>query len=299
MMSRDDLHMDAMLRHLGASYYDSLHGRAAKADVTRAVDQVAERIGEQPEPRLPAARGHRDRVQRDVPRHHGRLHSRVRDVMTAQVVSVDRTTPFKEIAELLVAHQVSGVPVLGFGRKVVGVVTEDDLIAARDTRAGEHRTWTGLRRFDSDHARYLRLTGEQLMTSPPMTIHPDASIAAAAKLMGNEHVKRLPVVDADGKLIGLVSRRDLLRVFCIPDSEIARQFRELLAEAVSGEPAAGEPEPGELGSITVAAHGGIVTLAGEADTPAIRDAIAAAIPLAWDLDGVVDILNHVTTMQPV
>jgi CBS domain-containing protein len=299
MMSRDDMHMDAMLRHLGAAYYDSLHGRAAKADVTRAVDQVAERIGEQPQPHLAAARVHQDRAQRGVPRHHGRLHSRVRDVMTTQVVTVDRTTQFKDIAELLVAHQISGVPVLGFGRKVVGVVTEDNLIAARDTHAGDRRTWTGLRRYDSDHARFLRLTGEQLMTSPPVTIHPDASIAAAAKLMSNEHVKRLPVVDPDGKLLGLVSRRDLLRVFCIPDSEIERQTRELLVEAVSGESAEGEPVPSELGSITVAVHGGIVTLAGEAETPAIRDAITAAIPPAWDLDGVVDILNHVTTMQPV
>jgi CBS-domain-containing membrane protein len=205
--------------------------------------------------------------------------------MTTDVVTVDRITPFKDIAELLVAHHISGVPVLGLGRKVVGVVTEDDLIAARDTHAGDRRRWTGMRRYESDHARYIRLTAEQLMTTPAITIHPDASIAAAARQMSSQHVKRLPVVDPDRTLVGLVSRRDLLTVFCIPDSEIARQVRELLTETV----------PGESGSIKVAVHGGIVTLTGEADSPAGHNALAAAIPLAWDLDGVVDIISHVTT----
>jgi CBS domain-containing protein len=287
MMTRDDMHLDAMLRHLGAAYYDSLHGRAAKSDVTRAVDQVAEQVGEEPQPRLPAARPHHDQPRRRAPRHHGRLHSRVRDVMTTQVVSVDRSTTFKEIAELLVAHQISGLPVLGFGRKVVGVVTEDDLMAARDPRAGERRRWTGVRRYDSDYARYLRLTAEQLMTTPALTIHPEAGIGAAARLMSNEHVKRLPVVDPDGKLLGLVSRRDLLDVFCIPDAEIARQVREVLAEAI---PAGSE-------SITVAVHGGIVTLTGVIDMEAFGDAVAATIALAWELDGVVDVISHVTAPQ--
>jgi CBS-domain-containing membrane protein len=287
MMSRQDMHLDAMLRHLGAAYYDSLHGRAAESDVTRAVDQVAQQVGEKPQPSLPAARPHTDQAKHRVPRHHGRLHSRVRDVMTTDVITVDRSTPFKEIAELLVTHQISGVPVLAFGRKVVGVVTEDDLIAARDPRAGDRRRWTGLRRYDTDHARYLRLTAEQLMTPQPVTIHPDAGMASAARLMSREHIKRLPVVDPEGTLIGIVSRRDLLDVFCIPDTEIARQVREVLAEAL----------PGASDSIKVAVHGGIVTLTGQTGTPDRHDGLTRAIVIAWDLDGVVDIINHVTTPQ--
>jgi CBS-domain-containing membrane protein len=209
--------------------------------------------------------------------------------MTTEVITVDRSTPFKEIAELLVEHQISGVPVLGFGRKVTGVVTEDDLIAARDPRASERRRWTGLRRYDSDHARYLRLTAEQLMTTPAVTIHPDAGIGAAARLMSSEHIKRLPVVDPEGKLVGLVSRRDLLDVFCIPDAEIARQVREVLAEAL----------PEESDSIKVAVHGGIVTLTGHTGAPVRHNGLTRAIVIAWDLDGVVDIINHVTTPQLV
>jgi CBS domain-containing protein len=288
-MSRDEMHLDAMLRHLGAAYYDSLYGRAAKSDVTRAVDQVAHQIGEKPGTHVPPARPQPDRAHRRVPRHHGRLHSRIRDVMTTGVVTVDRITPFKEIAERLVEHQISGVPVLGLGRHIVGVVTEGDLIAARDKRADRRRNWTGMRRYDTDHARYLRLTAQQLMTAPVVTIHPDASIAAAARLMSSHNIKRLPVVDPEGTLVGVVSRRDLLHVFCVPDAEIARQARELLAEAV----------PGESGSIKAAAHGGIVMLTGQIDTHASSAALGRAIELVWELDGVVDVINHVTSAELV
>jgi CBS domain-containing protein len=288
-MTRGEMYLDAMLRHLGAAYYDSLHGRAATADVTRAVDQVAQQIGEKPESHQPVARPREGLASRRVPRHHGRLHSRIRDVMTTQVVTIDRITPFKEIAELLVRHQISGVPVLELGRRVAGVVTEGDLIAARDKRAGSRRYWTGVLRYDTDRARYLRLTAQQLMTSPAVTTHPDASIAAAARLMNAHHVKRLPVTDPDGKLVGVVSRRDLLHVFCVPDHEIARQMRELLAEAIPGEPA----------PVKAAVHGGIVTLTGQTDTAALRDSVARAVDLAWDIDGVVDIINHVTSPQLV
>jgi CBS domain-containing protein len=288
-MSHDEMHLDAMLRHLGAAYYDSLHGRAAKSDVTRAVDQVAQQIGEKPRTHVPAQRPSLNQAHHRVRRHHGHVHSRIRDVMTTEVVTVDRITPFKEIAELLVEHKISGLPVIGLGRHVVGVVSEGDLIAARDTRAGRRRNWTGMLRYDTDRARYLRLTAAQLMTSPAMTIHPDASIAAAARLMSSHSLERLPVVDSDGKLLGLVSRHDLLDVFCLPDSEIARQVREVLTEVV----------PGESASIKVALHGGIVTLTGQTDTAAQRDAVAKAVDFAWDLDGVVDIINHVTSPQLV
>lgn len=288
-MTRDEMHLDAMLRHLGAAYYDSLHGRAAKTDVTRAVDLVAHQIGEKPGTHVPPARPQHGQAHHQVPRHHGRLHSRIKDVMTTHVVTVDRVTPFKEIAELLVEHKISGVPVLGLGRKVVGVVTEGDLIGARDTRAGKRRDWTGMHRYDTDYARYLRLTAEQLMTAPAVTTHPDASIAAGARLMGSHHVKRLPVVGPEGALVGIVSRRDLLNVFCVPDAEITRQVRELLAEVL----------PANSGSIKAAVHGGIVTVTGTTDAAAPRDSVAEAINLAWNLDGVVDIINHVTSSELV
>jgi CBS domain-containing protein len=280
MMTRQDVHLDAMLRHLGAAYYDSLHHRAARDDVSRAVAQVATELGEKPaggrqQPSKPA--GQRPH---SPPVHHGRWRSRVRDVMTTSVVTVDRITPYKEIARLLVDHQISGVPVLTLGRHVAGVVSEADLIAARDESVATRKLWTGVLRYGTDRSRLARLTAEKLMTAPAVTIHPDATVAAAAKSMTSHHVKRLPVTDTDGKLVGLVSRRDLLSVFLVPDAEIERQVRELFAEVAPGE------------EIKVHVDGGIVTVSGHASRAALNGAIRAALGMAWDIDGVVDIIEH-------
>lgn len=277
-MSRNDAHLDAMLRHLGAAYYDSLHGRAAQADVTRAVDSVAGQLGEefpsQPAAANTAAAGQPAHGTRHH-QHHGRWHSRVRDVMTTSVVTVDRITPYKEIARQLTAHRISGVPVLTMGRHVAGVVTEADLLAARDQNAGGRRRWLSRRK------EHQALVASQLMTSPAVTIHPDATLATAARLMNANHLRRLPVVDPDGKLLGIVSRRDLLSVFLRPDSEIAHQVREILAEVL--------PE-GPTG-VEVAVHNGVVTLTGEPDLTAGSDLVQVAIRLTRDVDGVVDVID--------
>ncbi|MFY9887638.1 MAG: CBS domain-containing protein [Streptosporangiaceae bacterium] len=277
-MSREDYYLDSMLRHLGAAYYDSLHGKAGDGDVRRAVDRVAGELGKKSAERAEThAHG---RPASDLPRHHGPLHSRVRDLMTADVISVDRNTAFKDVAGLLVENDISGVPVLWPGRQVTGVVTEGDLITAKDKRAGTEKNWMGAKRYASDHSRYLRLTAAELMTSPAVTIHPDATIASAARVMRQRHVKRLPVVDPSRNLIGLVSRHDLLKVFLVPDEEIVREVRELLAEHCRQ----------DASEITVAAHGGIVSLTGHPAGP--PEAVARAIELTWEIDGVVDILNH-------
>jgi CBS-domain-containing membrane protein len=289
-MGRNDVHLDAMLRHLGAAYYDSLHGRATQPDVTRAVNRVAREMGEQavvrqipPRPRAGESR----RAHHRPAEHHGRWHSRVRDIMTTDVVAVDRITPFKQIAWLLVQREISCVPVLSLGRHVAGVVTEGDLIAAKDKHAGQRRRWIGTPRYGTDRSRYDRLTGEHLMTAPAITIHPDTSIAGAARLMSEHHIKLLPVVDQDGKIVGVVSRRDLLSVFLVPDAEVARQIRELLNEIAPGEPDA----------IKVEVHCGIVTLTGQPEAE-LRTQVGAAIDAAWDLDGVLDIIDHLASPQP-
>jgi CBS domain-containing protein len=288
-MSPKDVHLDAMLRHLGAAYYDSLHGRATRPDVARAVNRVAQELGEQatvrhvpPRPRPGESRERRH----ELAKHHGRWHSRVRDIMTTDIVAVDRITPFKQIAWQLVHHQINGVPVLSLGRRVAGVVTEGDLIVAKDRHAGQRKRWTGTPRYVSDRSRYDRLTAEQLMTAPALTIHPDTAIAGAARFMSDHHIKLLPVVDQDGKIVGVVSRRDLLSVFLVADSEIARQVRELLNEMA----------PGERGAITVDVQCGIVTLTGQPD-PEVRNQVAAAVDLAWDIDGVLDIIDHAASPQ--
>jgi CBS domain-containing protein len=277
-MSRSDVHLDAMLRHLGAAYYDSLHGRAADADVTRAVEQVASRMGEAHAQNVPAPR------QRGPVQHHGRYHSRVRDIMTTDVVTVDRITSYKEIAALLAKHHIGGLPVLMLGRRVAGMVTDADLVAAA---ARQHRSgWARRRRRGSQ--QHHALTAEQLMTAPAITIYPDAPIAAAARVMTEHHVRRLPVTAPDGTLIGIVSRRDLLRLFLRPDGEIARQVDELLAEVLPDDPAA----------VKVTVHDGVVTLTSQGSATGWRDELRLAIRLAADIDGVVEVIDRTASPQP-
>jgi CBS domain-containing protein len=287
-MTRTDTHMDAMLRHLGAAYYESLHGRASAADVARARAAIEERLAEKPGTgRRAAGRQHAGPA---LPRHHGRFHSTVRDVMTTDVVTVDRITRYKEIVRLLAEHHISAVPVLTMGRHVTGVVSEDDMLVARDTAAragvgGKAGRLPWSRRRATQHPR---LTAGELMSSPAITIHPDAPIPRAARLMHTHHIKRLPVVDSSGKLIGIVSRRDLLSVFLRPDAQIAAQVRELLAEILLA----------DSESITTTVHGGVVILSGQPGEEDHRDLIPVAVRLIWDVDGVVDVIDKLGAVVP-
>jgi CBS domain-containing protein len=288
-MSRDT-YLDAMLRHLGAAYYESLHGRASAADVARARSAIEERLAEQPDPTDLFDGRKRGGTPPNVAHHHGRWHSTVRDVMTTEVVTVDRITPYKEIARLLAEHKISAVPVLTMGRHVAGVVSEADLLAAEDQEARKARTGKGdhLPWSRAQGRRHPPLTAEQLMTSPAVTIHPDAPIPRAASLMHSHHVKRLPVVDPEGKLLGVVSRRDLLTVFLRPDTQIAAEVRELLAEILFTEPA----------SVSVRVHEGVVMLTGPPAEADRHDLVPVAVRLIWDIDGVVDVVEKFDTPTP-
>ncbi len=279
-MTRTDTHLDAMLRHLGAAYYESLHGRAPRSDVTRALDTVQEHLGEQGPPAL----------KRGQAPHHEELRKRrwarrVGDVMTTKVVTVDRITPYQEIDRLLTRHRISGVPVLKMGREVVGVVSETDLLAAEDERRRQARMADSIgRRWHLRKQPYTRLTAGALMTSPAVTIGPDATIPTAARLMNTDHISRLPVVDENGKLVGIVSRRDLLSVFLRSDAEIAHDARQVLDEL---------PLADAKAVMTEVRHG-VVTLTGTllpgADNE--QDLTPLTLRLIWDIDGVVDVVNR-------
>jgi CBS domain-containing protein len=285
-MPRTDIHLDSMLRHLGAAYYESLHGRATRSDVTRALDTVEEHLGEPGRTPAPAPAPARKQP------HHHRWARRVRDVMTTNVMSVDRITPYKEITRMLAEHRISGMPVLTMGRHVAGVVSEADLLAAEDKQAREARTARALgqRLWRRGRRAQLALVAGDLMTSPPVTIHPDATIPAAARVMNASHVRRLPVVDPEGKLLGIVSRRDLLSVFLRPDSQIAEDARGVLDEILLAEP----------GDATVTVRNGIVTLKGTLKPAEGQhtDLVPVAIRLLWDIDGVVDVVNKLGESEP-
>ena len=289
-MARTDVHLDAMLRHLGAAYYESLHGRATRTDVARALDTVEEHLHEQSSHPGPAHAPTRSQPthQADEVRHR-RWARRVSDVMTTSVVTVDRITPYQEIDRLLTEHRISGLPVLKMGREVAGVVTEADLLAAEDetSRRARMLSSTGGRWLHRKQPQ-VSLTAGTLMTAPPITIAPDATIPAAARLMNTHHVRRLPVVDEDGKLVGIVSRRDLLSVFLRPDADITHDVRQVFDEIQVTDPR----------DIDVAVRHGVVTLTGTTRPDSHRDLVALALRLIWDIDGVVDVVNQLGEAKP-
>jgi CBS domain-containing protein len=286
MMARTDVQVDAMLRHLGAAYYESLHGRATRTDVARALDTVEEHLNEQsPHPGPGRASAHPHPVHPANEVRHRRWARRVSDVMKTSVVTVDRITPYQEIDRLLTEHRISGVPVLKMGREVAGVVTEADLLAAEDetNRRARMASSLGRRRLLRKHP-HVNLTAGTLMTSPAITIGPDATIPAAARLMNTHHVRRLPVVDEDGKLVGIVSRRDLLSVFLRPDADILHDVQQVLDEIQATDPK----------EVIVAVRHGVVTLTGTVRDGNHHDLVALTLHLIWDIDGVVDVVNQLT-----
>jgi CBS domain-containing protein len=292
-MTRRDAYLDATLRHLGAAYYESLHGRATAADVARALDSVEDHTGDHGAPAVgrPAAAstpGTGGRPHREGKQHHGRWHHRVRDVMTTDVVTIDRITPYKEIVTQMAEHRVSALPVLTMGRHVAGVVSGADLLALQDKHAREARAGSGgLLHLHATKKEHWGLTAAELMTSPAVTIHPDATLPAAARLMNSHHVKHLPVVDPDGKLLGIVSRCDLLSVFLRPDEDLAREVREMLTQILLADPA----------TFTVGVRNGIVSLAGQPESVGEHDLIPVAVRLTWDIDGVVDVVNNLKAVD--
>ena len=276
-MTHSDTHLDSMLRHLGAAYYESLHGRAARSDVARALDTVEEHLGEQGPP-APKPPHHQELRKR-------RWARRVSDVMTTTVVTVDRITPYQEIDRLLTKHRISGMPVLKMGREVVGVVSETDLLAAEDETRRQARMASSMgHRWHLRKQPHVQLTAGALMTSPAITIGPDATIPGAARLMNTHRITRLPVVDEKGKLIGIVGRRDLLSVFLRPDADIAHDARQVLDELPLADPKA----------VIADVRHGVVTLTGlmEPESGHEQDLMPLALRLIWDIDGVVDVVNR-------
>jgi CBS domain-containing protein len=153
--------------------------------------------------------------------------SRVDELMTTPVVTVRPETPLKTAAALLVERGISGVPVVR-GDEVVGVLSEADIVAvergpATDGRSALARLLAG-DGVELAHAVAARTAGEA-MSSPAVMIAWWQPASAAATLMTDKGVKRLPVV-RDGKLVGILSRRDLVRAFARPDTEIRRDIRD-------------------------------------------------------------------------
>jgi CBS-domain-containing membrane protein len=200
--------------------------------------------------------------------------------MTTKVVSVTGHVSYKQIAQLLHEHQLTALPVLTPEGRVAGVVSEADLLRKqeRQERTGWRPGWELDRVV---RAKTEALTASGLMTSPAVTIGPDALLGTAARLMNQRHIKRLPVADREGKLIGIVSRADLLRVFLRPDAEIAAEASAVLTDIFLADPS----------EARATARDGVVTLAGRL---ASQDRTEAAVRLTEAINGVVAVTSKLT-----
>jgi CBS domain-containing protein len=188
----------------------------------------------------------------------------VRDVMTTHVAAVPKTATFKEMATRLREHRVSAFPVVDSDGKVVGVVSEADMLAKEALDfSGQGKASGVLFRQERDKA--AGITAEDLMTRPAVTVGPRDSVSDAARLMYARRVKRLPVVDDDGRLVGIVSRADVLSVYSRPDADICNDIAEgVLLDAMLTDPA----------RFTVTVKDGIVTLEGTPESAALgRDIV--------------------------
>jgi CBS domain-containing protein len=212
-------------------------------------------------------------------------HRTVAAVMTpaAKVVSVHTDIGYKDIAQLLTEHRISAVPVLDGTSRVVGIVSEADLLLKESQlEMNEHPSLVAGAKTRAARVKSAGRTAVDVMTSPAITIGPDQDVVQAARLMDSQRVKRLPVTDEQGHLLGIVSRRDVLRLFVRPDHEIRDEVRsEVLLKMLWLDPA----------PLDVTVADGIVHLHGEVESRSLSELIGS---LVRRTDGVVDVVNNLT-----
>jgi CBS domain-containing protein len=207
----------------------------------------------------------------------------VKDVMSDQVVSITRDSPYKEIVEKMAGHGVSALPVVDAANTVVGVVSEADLLHKVEFMGHDQHVQL-LERLRRRIAR-TKASGDlaaDVMTAPPVCISADASLSAVARMMADERVKRLPVVDERGRLVGIVSRRDLLSIYLREDAEIGADIKqEVIRRAMWIDPA----------TIDVTVDRGVATISGEVDR---RSTAEIAVHLCRSVAGVVDMVDELS-----
>lgn len=203
------------------------------------------------------------------------MHAYVKDVMTTEVIAARADASCADLAAVLHEHRISGFPVVDGEGVVVGVVSESDLLA----RQAAARP----RRKQADPGR---LTAADLMSWPPATIGPDETVRHAARLMYARKLRRLPVVDHRGRLLGIVTRADLLSAFTRADEEIRREItQDVIADGFFTDP----------DRLAVTVKDGIVTLAGAPGSVVLGLNIADQVR---HVEGVVAVRDRFTYPAP-
>lgn len=210
-------------------------------------------------------------------------HRRIGELMTREVVSVRGDAPFKDIVRVLSEHRVTAVPVVNGANQVVGVVSEGDLLRKTADQAaapGGLPAVPGLEAWERAKAAGTR--AEELMSAPAVCARPEWTVVEAARLMEVQGVKRLVVVDDEDRVVGVVSRRDLLGIFLRDDGDIRREIAEdVLGDTLRLDPAA----------LTVEVRSGRVELGGRLP---FRGMIPAIERMCATVDGVVSVSTRIS-----
>jgi CBS domain-containing protein len=214
----------------------------------------------------------------------------VRDLMTRTVVAAPVDAPFKELVRLMHEYRVSALPVLGEAGVIVGVVSEADLLLKEDPDLRAWHLFEGPRRR-AERRKATGLLARDLMTSPAVTISPEASVADAACSMHDRRVKRLPVIDPEGHVLGVISRIDLLCAFLREDEEIAHQVHDVIAEEFAS----------YQDGFRVIVEEGVVTVEGRVE---LKSHVPELVHRLEEVEGVVAVEDHVAwdeddTVKPV
>lgn len=215
---------------------------------------------------------------------------RVREVMTTPAVTAAPDTSFPELVDLLLANAVSGLPVVDDAGRLAGIVTEADLVSKEayghrrrralgvlaDLLRGRNPGWV---------AKAAGRTAGDVMSTAVEVTAPDEDLAAAARRMLEGGHKRLPVVDDEGRVVGIVSRHDVLRPFHRSDAEIAADVDALLRDAW---------RVPETSAVSATVRAGVVTLEGTVRWPSDRSLVEAVV---GRLPGVVGVDVHVEARE--
>jgi CBS domain-containing protein len=202
--------------------------------------------------------------------------------MTRDVITVTPQSPYREIVDRLVADKVSAVPVVEPYGRVGGVVSEADLLHKVEAVGEARDRRVVLRMPRHSNAKSQGVTAAELMTAPPVTVWPATSVVAAARRLEAKKVKRMPVVDDDGCLVGIVSRRDLLRMHTRPD----RDVRDDIVDGVLVRTLWIDPL-----SVEVDVVDGVATVTGKLES---RSLARLLVELAGEVAGVVEVVDRLT-----
>jgi CBS domain-containing protein len=205
----------------------------------------------------------------------------VNEVMTQAVASVDEAASYRDLVDLLIDRRISAVPVVDAFQRVLGVVSEADLLRKIEYAGAEAPRLFDSRRRRGDRGKALARTAAELMSKPAVTALTGTTIAAAARLMDRENVKRLPVVDELGRLIGIVTRGDLLKVHLRPDDEIRTDVETVVLRRALGTRAV---------DVTVEVDAGVVTLTGLVERVTTAEEV---VRLSRLVPGVVQVVDEV------